>query len=70
MATLKMPDTKLQPRRDRVLASLEPDQLASTKHHFSRCSLKGRQVLLLWSLRIYLLLMIFVVIYQMWAGAR
>ena len=70
MAILKIPDTNLAPPRDRVLASLEPDQLASTKHHFPRCSLNRPQVFLLWSLRIYLLLMIFVVIYQMWLGAR
>ena len=55
---------------DQVLVSLEPDQLAQAKHHFPRRSLKGSEVLLLWSLRLYLLFMMAVVIYQIWVGGR
>lgn len=49
-----------------VLASLEPDQLTAAKQRLRRRSLKGSEVFLLWSLRIYLLFMIVVVIYQLW----
>ncbi|HEY6352441.1 MAG TPA: hypothetical protein VI636_23840 [Candidatus Angelobacter sp.] len=51
------------------LAALEPGQLASAKPRFPRRSLKGPQILLLWSLRLYLLFMLAVVIYQAWTGA-
>lgn len=66
-----MPTTDIQPgEKDQILASLEPDQLAAAKQHFSRRALKGPEVLLVWSLRLYLLFMIAVVIYQIWIGAR
>lgn len=55
---------------DQILASLEPDQLAAAKHHFPRRALKGPEVLLIWSLRLYLLFMIAVVVYQIWTRAR
>ena len=54
-----------------ILASLEPDQLTEAKHHrLPRRRLKGFEVLLLWSLRIYLVFMIGVVVYQLWTGSR
>lgn len=66
-----MPTIDTQPgAKDQILASLEPDQLAAAKQHFSRRVLKGREVLLVWSLRLYLLFMIAVVVYQIWIGAR
>jgi hypothetical protein len=52
-----------------VLASLEPEQLAGLKKHLiPRRHLKGLEKFVIWSLRIYLLFMMVVVIYQVWAG--
>ncbi len=52
-----------------VLSSLEPEQLAGLKKHLiPRRHLKGPEKFVMWSLRIYLLFMIVVVIYQVWAG--
>jgi hypothetical protein len=54
-----------------VLSSLERDQLAGLKKHLiPRRHLKGPEKLVLWSLRIYLLFMVAVVVYQVWIGAR
>jgi hypothetical protein len=54
-----------------VLSSLELDQLAAGKRHpIPRRHLRGFEKLLLWSLRIYLLFMIAVVLYQVLVGAR
>jgi hypothetical protein len=48
-----------------VLASLEPEQLAGLKKHLiPRRHLKGPEKLVMWSLRIYLLFMMVVVVYQ------
>jgi hypothetical protein len=55
---------------DGALSSLEPGQFTGAKkHHFPRRTLRGSQTLVLWSLRIYLLFMIAVVVYQIWSGA-
>lgn len=54
-----------------VLSSLELDQLAARKKSpIPRRELHRYEKVLLWSLRIYLLFMIGVVIYQILAGAR
>ena len=54
-----------------VLSSLEPEQLAGLKKHLiPRRHLSGIEKFIMWSLRIYLLFMMVVVIYQVWAGAR
>jgi hypothetical protein len=54
-----------------VLSSLERDQLTEVKkQHFPRRRLKGFQVFVLWALRIYLLFMMAVVIYQVWSSAH
>lgn len=54
-----------------VLSSLEHDQLAKAKKHFiPRRHLKGPELLVLWSLRIYLLFMMAVVAYQIWIAVR
>ena len=52
-----------------VLSSLEPEQLARLKKHLiPRRHLKGPEKFVMWSLRIYLLFMMVVVVYQVWAG--
>jgi hypothetical protein len=57
--------------QDLVLATLEPDQLAEAKkQRVPRRHLKGRELLVLWFLRIYVLFMIVVVIYQAWTGGH
>ena len=54
-----------------VLSSLELDQLAARKKQpIPRRHLRGFEKLLLWSLRIYVLFMIVVVLYQVFAGAH
>ena len=54
-----------------VLSSLEHDQLAQAKKHvIPRRQLKGPEVVLLWALRLYLLFMMAVVGYQVWAAVR
>ena len=66
---MKNPQTRAA-RPALILASLEPDQLAQAKlRKIPRRYLRRSQVLLLWSLRAYVLLMLVVVIYQVWAGA-
>jgi hypothetical protein len=52
-----------------VLSSLERDQLADAKRqHVPRRALKGPAIVVLAALRIYLLFMMAVVIYQIWTG--
>jgi hypothetical protein len=54
-----------------VLSSLEPEQLARLKKHLiPRRHLKGPEKFVMWSLRIYLLFMMVVVIYQVWTSLR
>ena len=57
--------------QEMVLSSLDRDQLAGlTKQHIPRRHLRGIEKVVLWSLRIYLLFMAVVVIYQIWTGAH
>jgi hypothetical protein len=52
-----------------VLSSLEPEQLARQKKHLiPRRHLRGLETFVMWSLRIYLLFMMVVVIYQVWTS--
>jgi hypothetical protein len=57
--------------QDLVLSSLEHDLLVGAKKHFiPRRILKGPELVVLWGLRIYLLFMMAVVVYQVWTAAR
>jgi len=54
-----------------VLSSLEHDQLVKAKKHpIPRRHLKGPELLVLWTLRLYLIFMTAVVAYQVWLAAR
>jgi hypothetical protein len=55
-----------------VMTSLEPDQIISTKehHHCPRRRLTRTEMLLFWAVRIYLVFMVGVVVYQIWTSVR
>jgi hypothetical protein len=57
--------------QDLVLSSLEHDQLVKAKKQpIPRRRLKGPELAVLWSLRIYLLFMMAVIAYQVWTATR
>jgi hypothetical protein len=53
-----------------VLASLEHDQLIGARRRIPRRRLKGPELVVLWTLRVYLIFMMTVVAYQVWTAAR
>ncbi|MGA7559183.1 MAG: hypothetical protein WCF61_13615 [Terriglobales bacterium] len=55
-----------------VMTALEPDQIIFAKehHHCPRRKLTRTEMILFWALRIYLVFMVGVVVYQIWTGAR
>lgn len=56
---------------DLVLSTLEPDQLAEAKkQRVPRRRLRRWELMVLWFLRIYLLFMVAVVVYQAWTGVH
>jgi hypothetical protein len=73
------PMTKTQPAPSQispadqtlVLSSLDHDQLVGAKkHHIPRRHFNGRELAVIWALRLYLLFMMAVVAYQIWSAAR
>lgn len=65
------PDPVALSEQELVLSTLEPDQLAEAKKvRVPRRHLKGTELAVLWFLRIYLLFMMAVVVYQAWSAAR
>jgi hypothetical protein len=54
-----------------VLSALEPDQLAEAKkQRIPRRKLRRGELAVLWGLRVYVLFMLVVIIYQVWTTAR
>jgi hypothetical protein len=54
-----------------VMQSLEVDQLSAARaQHYPRRQLKRSEAFLFWGLRIYLLFMVGVVVYQVWTTTR
>ncbi len=53
----------------RVIRALEPDQLAAARKSISRIELRGGKLWLLWLLRIYVVVMAALVIYQVCSQA-
>ena len=68
--TSKEPNTEPTTSQDSfVTAVLEPDQLSEAhKKPIPRRQLRGPVLLVVWLMRIYLLFMIAVVVYQVWSG--
>lgn len=65
------PSSSPASEQELVLSSLELDQLAARKKQpIPRRHLRGFEKFVLWSLRLYVLFMVFVVLYQLLSGTR
>ncbi|MEO8973646.1 MAG: hypothetical protein ABI406_18810 [Ktedonobacteraceae bacterium] len=55
-----------------VREALEPDQLATAKkaHRIDRRHLSTGTVIILWALRLYVVLMMFIIAYQIWTAIQ
>jgi hypothetical protein len=54
-----------------VKSTLDADQLSAAKSkHYPRRKLKPNETILFWALRIYLLFMLGIVLYQVWTSAH
>jgi hypothetical protein len=62
----RQPAALPEPAAGWVRDALEPDQLTKAKHPWGRQVLSRRTVILLWGLRVYVLLMVFLVVLQTW----
>jgi hypothetical protein len=71
MERAKMRESANISEQDLVLSTLEPEQLTEAKKRkIPRRRVKGYELAVLWFLRAYVLFMIAVVVYQLWAGAH
>jgi len=72
LTTASNPEHRIDPsEQDLVLSALEHDQLAAVKkHRYPRRTLKRLETFIIWSLRIYVLFMVAVVLYQVWTTAK
>jgi hypothetical protein len=67
----KLPEQISEADAGLVYSTLEPDQLAEAKKAaVPRRTLGGRELVVLWTLRVYLLFMVAVVCWQVWTAAR
>lgn len=61
----------LASHHDWVVSSLEHDQLANAKKHpIPQRQFSGLELFVVWGLRVYVLFMMTVVVYQVWTVAR
>jgi hypothetical protein len=55
-----------QPTETWVHEVLQPDQLSTAKQSFGRRKLSPATIVLMWALRIYVLLMVLLIAFQVW----
>jgi hypothetical protein len=72
MDTMEQMQGTFQDTSSWVREVLEPDQLSSAKNtqHVGRRQLKTGTVIILWSLRLYVVLMMFIIAFQIWTALQ